>query len=52
MEKKKTPCDFCQYHTASGCTVRPNSYYCKDAKTEFFAWLESIKKKGNNHVKR
>lgn len=43
MNKTVSKCDFCRYKTASGCTVTPNSYYCKDATNEFYAWLNSKK---------
>ena len=41
--EKKTVCDFCAYHTGSGCMVTPNSHYCRQAKSEFFSWLEQQK---------
>lgn len=41
--EKKTVCDFCTYHTRSGCMVTPNSHYCRQAKSEFFSWLEQQK---------
>lgn len=47
--EKKTACDFCTYHTMSGCMVKPNSHYCYQAKSEFFNWLEQQK---NNKNKR
>lgn len=30
--EKKIVCDFCAYHTRSGCMVTPNSHYCYQAK--------------------
>ena len=48
MEKQRTKCDFCVYHTASGCNAKPDSYYCQPALNEFYAWLREQKnKKGN-----
>lgn len=52
--KKLTKCNFCVYFVGNQCTVTPNSYYCKDANNEFFAWLEKIKqgKSNNNYYKK
>ena len=46
MGQFKTKCDFCSYHTASGCMAKPNSYYCREATQEFYAWLATQKKNG------
>lgn len=43
--KKLIKCDFCCHYTKSGCTVTPNQYNCKEATNEFYAWLNSRKKK-------
>ena len=45
MGKQYTKCDFCAHHTASGCSVRPDSYYCKAALDEFYAYLREQKAK-------
>lgn len=42
---RKTPCDFCVYKTKSGCMAKENSPYCRDAKSEFFRWIEEQKRK-------
>lgn len=39
----KTKCDFCRYKTSSGCMVTPNSYYCKEAKDEFYRYSQTKK---------
>jgi hypothetical protein len=39
MNKPKSKCDFCSYHTATGCMVTPNSYYCKKANDEYYQYL-------------
>lgn len=49
MASLKTKCDFCQYATRGsgsqkGCMVTPNSFYCKEANDEFYAWLQSQNK--------
>lgn len=41
----KTKCDFCQYHTRSGCMAKPDSNYCNQAKNEFYAYLAELKRK-------
>ena len=46
VDKRYTKCDFCQYHTKTGCMMTQNSYYCKNATDEFYRWLERQKKKG------
>lgn len=43
---RKTPCDFCQHRTRSGCTVNENPAYCRPARDELFRWIEEHKKKG------
>lgn len=44
-KQQYTKCDFCKYFVGRSCTAKPDSYYCKDANNEFFAWL---KNKNNN----
>ena len=39
MIRPKSKCDFCSYHTATGCTVTPNSYYCKKANDEYYQYI-------------
>lgn len=39
----KNKCSFCQYATQSGCTVTPNSYYCKKAADEYYQYLRGDK---------
>lgn len=41
--KKLTKCDFCKYKSPSGCNAKPDSYYCKDALNEFYAYLNKNK---------
>ena len=44
MENKKlTKCDFCKYRAGSRCTVTPNSFYCREASDEFYAYLNKNK---------
>lgn len=39
--KQLTKCDFCTYKTATGCMVTPNSYYCKKANDEYYAYIRN-----------
>lgn len=39
----KNKCSFCQYATQSGCTVTPNSYYCRKATDEYYQYLQHSK---------
>ena len=39
--KPKHKCDFCNYKTASGCMVTPNSFYCKKANDEYYQYLRT-----------
>ena len=41
MDKRITKCSFCQYATASGCMVTPNSYYCKKANDEYYQYIQN-----------
>ena len=41
--KKLTKCDFCKYKSKSGCNAKPDSYYCKEATNEFYAYLAKLK---------
>lgn len=41
MKKKKNKCDFCPYRTASGCMMRQDTRYCKNAEMELFRYLSS-----------
>lgn len=43
--KKLTKCSFCKYKTPSGCAVKPDSYYCREAQAEFYAHLATTTKK-------
>ena len=36
QNKKLSYCDFCVYHTASGCTAKLDSAYCTEAKNEYW----------------
>ena len=36
-------CNFCKYHTKSGCMSTPNSYYCKEANNEYYQYLRDKK---------
>ena len=45
MNKKLTPCDFCQYCAHGHCNApKENSIYCREAKNEFYAYLAKKKK--------
>lgn len=48
----KNKCSFCRYHTASGCMVKPDSYYCKEAQNEFYAQLNAKKQQPINKRKK
>jgi hypothetical protein len=37
--RKLTKCSFCSYATQTGCMVTPNSYYCKKANDEYYAYI-------------
>ena len=39
--KPLTKCDFCNYKTATGCMVTPNSHYCKKATDEYYQYARS-----------
>jgi hypothetical protein len=41
MSKQLTKCNFCSYKTATGCTVTPNSHYCKKAAEEYYQHIRS-----------
>jgi hypothetical protein len=41
--KKLSYCDFCVYHTASGCNAKPNSVYCTEAKNEYWQFINNKK---------
>lgn len=49
MNKYKTKCDFCIHFTGSSCMLNldrsKNSFYCRDALAEFYAYLDKIKRK-------
>lgn len=52
MVKQLTKCDFCKYKSGSSCMVTPNSYYCKEAQNEFYAYLASKKQQNANKGKK
>lgn len=41
MNKQKTKCSFCRYFSGTTCMAKPDSWYCKDALNEFYAWLKT-----------
>ena len=43
QNKSLTPCQFCVYHTASGCSAKPNSAYCTEAKNEYWKYINNKK---------
>jgi hypothetical protein len=43
QSQKLTPCAFCVYHTASGCSAKPDSAYCTEAKNEYWQYVQSKK---------
>ena len=52
MYQKLTKCNFCKYFVGRQCSAakpngQVNEYYCRDAKNEFFAYLDKLKKKKN-----
>lgn len=38
MQKQLTKCNFCSHWSGSQCTATPNSFYCKEALDEYYAW--------------
>ena len=42
-KQQYTKCDFCKYRAGGKCTVVPNSFYCKEASDEFYAYLNKNK---------
>lgn len=50
---KKTKCDFCQYCAHGHCNApRSDSFYCRDAANEFYAWLAEQKRKAQSNKRR
>jgi hypothetical protein len=43
QNKKLSYCDFCVYHTNSGCSAKPNSAYCTEAKNEYWQYINNKK---------
>jgi hypothetical protein len=43
QNKKLTPCNFCVYHTTSGCSAKPDSAYCTEAKNEYWQYVQDKK---------
>ena len=43
MKQQYTKCSFCKYKSGTTCMAKPDSYYCKEALNEFYAWLNSKK---------
>ena len=43
QNKKLNYCDFCAYHVASGCSAKPNSAYCTEAKNEYWQYINNKK---------
>ena len=41
--KQYTKCDFCKYRSGRTCMAKPDSYYCKEALNEFYAYLAKLK---------
>lgn len=39
--KKLSYCDFCVYKTGSGCSAKPNSAYCTEAKNEYCQYINN-----------
>ena len=42
-KQQYTKCDFCKYRAGGKCTVISNSFYCKEASDEFFAYISKKK---------
>lgn len=40
-KQQYTKCNFCKYYSGNTCMAKPDSYYCKDALNEFYAWLKT-----------
>jgi hypothetical protein len=45
MQKQLTKCNFCSHWSGSQCTAAPNSFYCKEALDEYYAWKNSQRPK-------
>lgn len=43
MNKRLVKCDFCKYRVGNTCTVKPDSFYCRDAANEFYAHINKNK---------
>lgn len=43
QNKKLSYCDFCVYKTSSGCSAKPNSAYCTEAKNEYWQYITNKK---------
>lgn len=41
--KKLSYCDFCVYKVYSGCSAKPNSTYCTEAKNEYWQYINNKK---------
>ena len=49
MSKFISKCDFCQYATASGCMVTPDSKHCQAAKHELSQYIAERQGKKQGH---
>ena len=44
VRKFKTKCDFCKYYLGNGCVVDYNTNYCREALSEYYAYLQEVDK--------
>ena len=45
--QKLTKCNFCKFWSPQGCWGKPDSYQCKEATDEFYAYLRNLKINNN-----
>ena len=41
MNNNYTKCSFCKYYSGRNCMAKPDSFYCKEAINEYYAWLKT-----------
>lgn len=41
MTNNCTKCSFCKYFSGKTCMAKPDSFYCKEAINEYYAWLKN-----------
>ena len=50
-KQQYTKCDVCKYRAGGKCTVVSNSFYCKEASDEFFAYISKKKQQPQKVLK-